>query len=166
MSGTLPNGMYNNTLYLENNYWGATTPDSSKFDLTGANIDYDPYFSTETNPTTNGYDLYDIGFGLKDTVFYYNSGGDNATAESIFLQAYKKERTKQYTDAINFYKQIVTNYRAINYASVALSRIFNCAEKKGFTTNEFQQLESYLSQIRNNSSNTRQLKEVAEDFVI
>jgi hypothetical protein len=146
------------------NYWGEV-PVQQKFNVTNGIVIDTPTFDGSTLPATNYYDLTDIGFGLFDTVFVENLG-DNPGDEILFLQAYDKERANQFSQAITLYKQVIQNYITSTYAPVSLSRIFNCLEKSRGTISDFQMLQAYMNQLRNNTNYPEAVKEIAEDFMI
>lgn len=162
IDGSLPGTMLE--MYVKYNYWGGT-PNPLQFTVTGGDIIYEPALEDPTTPPTDYYNLNDIGFGLYDTVYVENLG-DNPAAEQLYMQAYQNEMQRNYAQAILLYKQVIQNYRTSDYASISLSRIFNCLEKKISLTNEYQQLQTYMNQLRVNSVYSTGIRELAEDFMI
>ena len=163
MSGEIPTSL-DGWLFATRNYW-TDEPSSQKFNVSGGDVIYDPTFDGSSYPPVDYYDLTALDFGLYDTV-YVESLGDNPEADNLFMQAYQSERNHQYLQAINLYKQVITNYRSSTYAPISLSRIFNCIEKKISTNNEYLLLQTYMSNLRTNNQLNRQIREIAEDFVI
>jgi len=164
MSGEIPSSQ-DGELMATKNYWTDNPPASQKFSVSGGEVIYDPTFDGSTYPPTDYTELNDIGFGLYDTVFV-ETLGDNPSAENLFMQAYQKERNGQYLQAVNLYKQVVINHRNSSYAAVSLSRIFNCMEKRLSNVSEYQLLQSYMNQLKTSNIYPRELREIAEDFVI
>ncbi|MEO8210835.1 MAG: T9SS type A sorting domain-containing protein [bacterium] len=147
------------------NYWGGT-PQSIKFNVYGADVNYDPYDNGSPTPReTNDHYLNDIGFGLSDTVFYYQSDNPGMVQE-LYLDANQKEYSGLFSDAIEIYKEIVSDYKDSSYAASCLSRIFNCYEKKNSSTSEYNSLQSYYSNIYNDTSYSETQRNLAEDFMI
>ncbi|MGH2574743.1 MAG: hypothetical protein ACRDFC_03480, partial [Ignavibacteria bacterium] len=165
MNGTIPS-ILDGGLYARINFWGDAVPVPSKFVVTGGTVIYTPYHDGSPPPPTDGYQLNSIGFGLYDTVFTKNLGGDNPGAQELFIQAYNKEMQSQYIDAINLYKQILILHRTSSYSPIALSRIFNCAEKKRYIISEYSLLENYFRLLFNNPIYSAQIRELSEDFII
>jgi hypothetical protein len=147
------------------NYWTDQPPVPQRFNVSGGEVIYEPAFDGSSYPPIDYYNLTDIGFGLYDTIFV-ESLGDNPGADNLFMQAYQSERNGQYLNAIYLYKQVITNYRNSSYATVSLSRIFNCLEKKLSSSNEYSLLQTYMNQLRTSNLYHRELRELAEDFVI
>jgi hypothetical protein len=164
MSGDIPPSL-DGLLAATRNYWTDVPPSSQKFNVTGGSVVYDPAFDCSSYPPIDYYDLTALRFGLYDTV-YVESLGDNPGAENLFMQAYQSERNGQYLNAIYLYKQVITNYRNSSYATVSLSRIFNCVEKRLSASNEYALLQTYMSQLRTSNLYHTELREMAEDFVI
>jgi hypothetical protein len=162
--GSLP-AEYNEMLTTYN-YWGEETPTPGKFNVTGGEVIFEPYLDNGEPPQTTGYDLNSIGFDLYDTVYTQSLGGDNPSAEKLFMQAYRKEVSGDYVNAISLYKQVVTNYKNTSYSAIALTRAFNCYEKKRSNLTEFQNFSVYLGQVFNNNTFPVKLRKLAEDFVI
>jgi tetratricopeptide (TPR) repeat protein len=161
ISGVIPSSL--GILNVTGNWWGEQ-PQSQKFNVQNGTVDYELTYQGAP-PRTDYYDLSDIGFGLYDTV-YVEDLGDTPGAEELFMQAVIKERLTQYTNAINLYKQLITNYRNTSYAVVSLTRIFNCYEKKLSNNGEYQLLQNYIKQIRISNQIPAALREAAEDYVI
>ncbi|MBK6507181.1 MAG: right-handed parallel beta-helix repeat-containing protein [Ignavibacteria bacterium] len=60
--------------YVYENYWGQTPPDSLMFNITGADVKFNPYDdNSQSARHTNTFDKTDIGFGLMDTVHILES---------------------------------------------------------------------------------------------
>jgi hypothetical protein len=163
MSGTIP-AVLDGELDVSGNWWGEEVQEQ-KFNVSDGIVIYEPTYDGSTLPPTDYYDLNDIGFGLYDSVFV-ETLGDNPSASSLFMQAYRKEISGQYVNAITLYKDVIANYRNTEYAPVSLSRIFNCVEKKLSQFSEYQLLHGYMQQIKTNGTYPRQLREIAEDFII
>lgn len=152
-------------LPAEYNYWQDRPPVQNKFDVTNGDVDANPDYDGSTLPSTTGYELTDIGFGLYDTV-YVESLGDSPGADNLYSQAYRSEVTGQYLTAISQYKQVVTDYKTSDKAPAAIARIINCLEKKIATLSEYSQLQTYMSQIRDNNTFPIVIRRLAEDFVL
>lgn len=161
ISGIIPSSL--GILNVTGNWWGER-PESQKFNVQNGTVVYEPTYQGAP-PAPDYYELTDIGFGLYDTVYVKNLG-DSPGAEDLFMQAVIKENLKQYTNAINLYKQIITNFRNSRYAVISLSRIFNCYEKKLSNIGEYQIFQNYIQQIRTNNQLSLTLRETAEDFII
>ncbi len=86
--------------------------------------------------------------------------------QELYLAAYQKEYSGTFSDAIEIYKEIVSDYKDSSYASSCLSRIFNCYEKKSATTSEFSALQSYYANISNDTSYSEIQRNISEDFMI
>ena len=100
----------------------------SKYTLdSGSTVIYSPAYDCNSMPSTNGTELNSIGFGLYDTV--YTNSGDNPIADQLYIQAYIAENENDYSTAITKYKDLVSDYRKSSFASISLSKIFNCIEK-------------------------------------
>jgi len=152
--------------YVVKNYWDET-PDPNKFNVANApSVVYEPYDdNSPTGRTTNNYTLYDIGFGLYDTVFF-NEPDNPGMVQELYLEAYQEEYSGQFSDAIEIYKEIVSDYKDSSYASSCLSRIFNCYEKKNATISEFSALQSYYANILNDTTYSEIQRNISEDFMI
>lgn len=153
------------TVNAKINYWYDNPPQSSLFDISGGNVNYSDPFDGTTLPSTDGTELNSIGWGLYDTVFT-KTFGDNSTPEDLFMQAYTEEMSQNYTDAITHYKEVVSSYKTSSFASVSLSRIFNCLEKSQASISDYQTIQTYYNSIKSNSAYPNESREIAEDFVI
>jgi hypothetical protein len=165
MAGTIPSSLYG-VLYARLNYWQDSKPSSSKFNVTSGSVTYTPLFDGSSLPSTNGYELTSIGFGLYDTVYTSSSGGDNPLADALFIQAYLAESQGDYTTAISKYKDVVSDYDNSSYAPISLSKIFNCLEKKRGTLTEYQNIRTYFNGVKNNENYTSEVRETSEDLAI
>ncbi|MCI0450185.1 MAG: T9SS type A sorting domain-containing protein [Chlorobi bacterium] len=153
-------GELDNDLYARVNHW-----EDPSFDVTGGTVYYQPTFDGYSLPQTSYYNLNSLGFGLYDTV-YVKDLGDNPTAELLFLQGYNKEMAIEYEDAIELYKQVVSEYKSSSFAPVSLSRIFNCLEKNNSSYSDYQTIYSYYTNIKNSSEYPNETRDLAEDFAI
>ncbi|MFZ1322558.1 MAG: T9SS type A sorting domain-containing protein [Ignavibacteria bacterium] len=163
------NGTTNFTTYFDirENYWGTLSPDTSKLSVENSlGILYSPFDDNSSGQrSVNNYTLYDIGFGLKDTVFYLE--GDNpGMANELYIEAYQKENSGEFSDAIEIYKEIITDYKDSLYAVSSLSRLFNCHEKKNSTVTEFNLLQNYYSDIFEDTTYSETQRNLSEDFMI
>jgi len=164
ISGTNPSGG-NREFYVLQNYWGGT-PDSNKFNVANADVIYIPYDNNSSSAReTNSDDKFDIGFGLYDTVFYYEPDNPNS-AQDLYLEAYQKEYAGEFSQAIEIYKEIVEEYKDSSYTSSCMSRIFSCFEKKNSAQSEYSSLESYYSDISNDTTYSEIQRNIAEEFMI
>jgi len=164
ISGTNPSGG-NREYYVLQNYWGGT-PDTNKFNVANADVIYIPYDNNSSSAReTNSDDKFDIGFGLYDTVFYYEPDNPNS-AQDIYLEAYQKEYAGEYSQAIDIYKEIVEEYKDSSYTSSCMSRIFSCFEKKNSAQSDYSSLENYYSNISSDTSYTEIQRNIAEEFMI
>ena len=153
------------TVYSRINYWYDNPPNSSLFDVSGGSVNYSNPFNGSSLPSTDGTELNLIGWGMYDTVFT-KSLGDNSTPEDLFMQAYTEEMSENYTDAVTYYKEVVSSYKTSSLAPVSLSRIFNCLEKSQATSSDYQTIQSYYNGIKSNSVYPNESRELSEDFVI
>ncbi|MEO6695655.1 MAG: hypothetical protein ABIY50_00815, partial [Ignavibacteria bacterium] len=164
LNGLNPTGGSEN-FYVVENYWNGT-PDSNKFNVEDAHVVYTSY---NDNPgagrETNTHTLYDIGFGLSDTVFFYDPDTP-LLVQDLYLDAYQKEHSENFEDAIEIYKEIVEDNKDSSYASSCLSRIFNCYEKKNSLQNEYSSLETYYENISEDTSYNEIMTNLSEDFKI
>jgi len=163
------NGTTNFTTYFDvrENYWGTLSPDTGKFSVENSlGILYSPFDDNSSGQrSVNNYTLYDIGFGLKDTVFFLE--GDNPVmANELYLDAYQKENLGEYPEAIEIYKEIISYYKDSVYAISSLSRLFNCHEKKNSTVSEFNSLQNFYSDIFEDTSYSETQRNLSEDFII
>ncbi|KXK55077.1 MAG: 5'-nucleotidase [Chlorobi bacterium OLB5] len=147
------------------NYWYDNPPNSSLFDISGGYADYSNPFNGTSLPATDGTELNSIGWGLYDTV-YTQTLGDNPSPEDLFTQAYTKEMSGNYADAITHYKEVVSSYKTSQYAPVALARIFNCLEKSRANSSQYYAIQGYYTNIQNNSAYPYTTRELSEDFKI
>ncbi|MEO6694940.1 MAG: hypothetical protein ABIY50_10060, partial [Ignavibacteria bacterium] len=164
LNGLNPTGGSEN-FYVVENYWGGT-PDSNKFNVVDAHVVYTSYDDNSgAGRETNTHTLYNIGFGLSDTVFFYDP--DNPLlVQDLYLDAYQKEHSEYFEDAIEIYKEIVEDNKDSSYASSCLSRIFNCYEKKHSTQYEYFSLETYYENISEDTSYNEIMTNLSEDFKI
>jgi lipopolysaccharide biosynthesis regulator YciM len=86
--------------------------------------------------------------------------------QELYLEAYQNEYSGEFSDAIEIYKDIVSDYKDSSYASSCLSRIFNCYEKKSAIPSEFSALQSYYTNISNDTSYSEIQRNISEDFMI
>ncbi len=152
-------------LYATINNWYDNPPNSSLFNTAGGTVYYDPTFNGSSLPSTDYYELNNIGFGMYDSE-YVKDNGDNPTAGSLFMQAYTNEMQGNYTIAISKYKDVVTEYKTSSFAPVSLARIFNCLEKNNSNSTAYSQIQSYYSNIKSDTNNSTESREIAEDFAI
>jgi len=166
INGAYPSSLDGKDFNVIDNYWGGT-PNPNKFNVTNApDVIYDPYNDNSTGGrTASHYNLYDIGFGKYDSVFF-DDGDNPVIVQELYLEAYQKEYSGQFSDAIETYKEIVSDYKDSSYASSCLSRIFNCYEKKSATISEFSALQSYYANILNDTSYSEIQRNISEDFMI
>ena len=150
--------------YAVQNYWYDTPPDSSKFNVANAeSVIYSPYDNNSTSArATNNLQLDTIGFGMYDTLHFYESDNPNS-AQELFLLAYQSEFNGEYEEAIGYYKEIVSDY---SNASSCLARIFNCYEKKQATVMEYALLENYFLAISADTAHTVIMRNISEDLAI
>ncbi|MBS1517574.1 MAG: T9SS type A sorting domain-containing protein [Bacteroidetes bacterium] len=166
ISGTVPSS-YDSYFDMRENYWGTIPPDTGKFDIANSiGILYDPYDDNSSEArAVNNYILYDIGFGLKDTVFYLE--GDNpGMANELYLEAYQKENSGEFSEAIEIYKEIISDFKDSVYAVSSLSGLFNCYEKKNSTQTEFSVLQNYYSDIFEDTAYSETQRNLSEDLMI
>jgi hypothetical protein len=165
MNGTFT--MSPTTVYARINYWYDSPPQSSLFEMSGgSSVDYSSAFDGSSLPSTDGSELNSIGWGMYDTVFTKDLGGDNPNAEDIFMQAYTEEMSAEYTNAIAHYKEVVSSYKTSSYAPVSLSRIFNCLEKANSNSSAYSSALGYYDSVKSNGAHPEVSRELAEDFVI
>ncbi|MGB3018566.1 MAG: hypothetical protein WBC65_12215, partial [Ignavibacteria bacterium] len=152
--------------YVYGNYWGQTPPDSLMFNITGADVKFNPYDNnSQSARLTNTFDKTDIGFGLMDTVHILESDNPNS-AQELYLLAYQSEFNREYEAAIGYYKEIVSDYKDSSSASSCLARIFNCYEKKQATVTEYSLLESYYSALAGDTAHSVIIRSISEDLAI
>ncbi len=153
--------------YAVKNYWHDDPPDSSKFIVTNAlSVFYSPYDNNSTSArATNNHQLDSIGFGLYDTLHFYESDNPNS-AQELYLLAYQSEFNGKYDVAIGYYKEIVSDYSDSSNASSCLARIFNCYEKKQATVTEYALLENYFLAIAADTAHSVIMRNVSEDLAI
>ena len=147
------------------NHWQDNPPNTAYYAVSGGDVIYDPVFNGTSLPTMDYYDLNSIGFGMYDSVFVIDNG-DNPLAGSLFMQAYSNEMSGNYSTAITKYKDVVTEYKTSTYATVSLARIFNCLEKSNGSVSDYSNIQSYYTSIKNDTNNTKESREISEDFVI
>ena len=148
------------------NYWGGT-PDSSKFYVYNSDgVRFNPYDSDSPAPReTSNFTLIDIGFGLYDTIHYYES--DNpGLAEELYLNGMRNENEGNYTLAINRFKEIIEDHRVSEFTSLCLSRIYNCHEKKRATQSEYNLLENYYGNIFTDTTYNLTQRNISEEFML
>jgi len=155
--------------YVLQNYWGVT-PQSSRFNISDATVHFSPFDSGYSAVRTADYnDLYEIGFGLYDSVSV-KEDGDNSTIQDLYLLAYKKEYEKEYEkefeDAIDLYKQIVSENENNLISASSLPRIFNCYDKSNANLSDYASLQTYFSNIQADTNNSSLVINIAEDFEI
>ena len=115
---------------------------------------------------TNSTILDSIGFGMQDTVHYYDADNPNSSQE-LMLAAYQSELAGEYEDAIALYKQVIQDTSAGSKSAPAcLPRIFNCHLNKQATNSEYSSLESYCSEIAADTAYTEITRNIAEDIAI
>ena len=153
--------------YAVQNYWYDAPPDSSKFNIANAeSVIYSPYDNNSTSArATNNLQLDSIGFGIHDTLHFYESDNPNS-AQELFLLAYQSEFNGDYDAAIGYYKEIVSDYKDSSSTSTCLARIFNCYEKKQATVTEYALLESYYSAISGDTTQSVIMQNISEDLAI
>jgi hypothetical protein len=164
MKGDIP-GILDSILYEINNYWGEEFPSQNKFDVNGGTVIYTPTYDGSSPVAYDDINLYSIGFELYDTV-YTKSLAFSPGGNSLFMQAYKKEKQKDYTNAIGLYKQVITNHKKTFYSAASIGRIFNCLEKSAGNLNRFIVHQNYLTQLKTNNNYPYLLRELAEDYII
>jgi len=147
------------------NHWQDNPPNTAYYAVSGGEVIYDPVFNGTSLPTMDYYDLNSIGFGMYDSVFVIDNG-DNPLAGSLFMQAYSNEMSGNYSTAITKYKDVVTEYKTSTYATVSLARIFNCLEKSNGSVSDYSNIQSYYASIESDTNNTKESREISEDFVI
>ncbi|MBK8980930.1 MAG: T9SS type A sorting domain-containing protein [Ignavibacteria bacterium] len=168
INGTNPTG--SDTFDVRENYWGTLSPDLNKINIENSDgLLFNPYDDNSSGQrSVNNYTLYDIGFGLYDTVFFQESD-DPGIAQELYLEAYQKEHSGEYSDAIEIYKEIISDYpdnTGSSFAVSSLSRLFNCYEKKTSTVSEYGALQIYYSNIFNDTSYSESQRNLSEDFII
>jgi len=166
ISGTVP-GNFDSYFDIRENYWGTLSPDTGKFNVSNSiGILYDPFDDNSSESrSVNNYTLYDIGFGLKDTVFYLE--GDNpGMAEELYLEAYQKESSGEYQEAIELYMELISDFKDSVYSVSSLSGLFNCHEKKNSTVTEFSALQNFYSDIFEDTTYSETQRNLSEDFMI
>ncbi|HAY33557.1 MAG TPA: T9SS type A sorting domain-containing protein [Ignavibacteria bacterium] len=168
INGTNPAG--SDTFDVRENYWGTLSPDQNKINI--ANSDgllFNPFDDNSSEQrSVNNYALYDIGFGLYDTVFFQESDNPGITQE-LYLEAYQKEHSEEYSEAIEIYKEIISDYpdnTVSSFAVSSLSRLFICYEKKNSTVSEYGVLQNYYSNILNDTSYGEMHRNLSEDLEI
>jgi len=156
---------FNGSMPATWNFWGDVPPNPNKFQFPNGTVTTAPTYDGYTLPTMVGYNLFDMGFGVNDTVNISNEPG-NDPAGNLFVQAYTDEMQKGYNNAITLYKQMVANYTNSNFCSPAVERIINCYQKKRSTVEQYSQLQSYMTQLKNTSGYPFGVRELAEDFIL
>jgi hypothetical protein len=164
INGVMPKVLEN---YLNStmNFWGDAQPDPLKFNITDGEVIYEPLYDGVTPISSDNYSVYDLGQGVSDTVLTKELG-DTPGSEYLYMEAFNLEMSHSYIQAINLYKQVISDYQNTKYAITSISRIFNCVEKKNGNNGEYADLRNYLSQIKNNQNYQTSLRELAEDFMI
>jgi len=168
INGTNPTG--SDTFDVRENYWGTLSPDLNKINVENSDgLLFNPYDDNSSGQrSVNNYTLYDIGFGLYDTVFFQESD-DPGLAQELYLEAYQKEHSGDYPEAIEIYKEIISDYSdniGSSFVVSSLSRLFNCYEKKTSTVSEYGALQNYYSNIFNDTSYSESQRNLSEDFII
>ncbi len=153
--------------YAVKNYWHDNPPDSSKFNVANAeSVIFNPYDNNSTSArATNNHQLDSIGFGMYDTLHFYESDNPNS-AQELYLLAYQSEFNGEYEAAIGYYKEIVSDYKDSSSTSSCLARIFNSYEKKQATVTEYALLENYFLAIAADTSNSIIMRNISEDLAI
>jgi len=147
------------------NHWQDNPPNTAYYAVSGGDVIYDPVFNGTSLPSMDYYDLNSLGFGMYDSVFVIDNG-DNPLAGSLFMQAYSNEMSGNYSTAITKYKDVVTEYKTSTYATVSLARIFNCLEKNNSSVSDYSNIQGYYASIKYDTNNTKESREISEDFVI
>ncbi len=147
------------------NYWQDRPPVDYKFVVSNGTVIDTPDYDGSTIAKPDGFELNNIGFGLYDSTYYKDLGG-NSPVENLYTQAYINEMTGHYLTAISQYKQVVSNYRNSELVPAAISRIINCLEKKISTASDYSQLQTYMHQVFINNNIPHIIRELAEDLVI
>ncbi|MBK8981907.1 MAG: T9SS type A sorting domain-containing protein [Ignavibacteria bacterium] len=168
INGTNPTG--SDTFDVRENYWGTLSPDQYKINIENSEgLLFNPFDDNSSEQrAVNNYTLYDIGFGLYDTVFFQESD-DPGIAQELYLEAYQKEHSGEYQEAIEIYKEIISDYpdnTGSSFAVSSLSRLFNCYEKKTSTVSEYGALQNYYLEIFNDTSYSESHRNLSEDFII
>lgn len=127
---------------------------------------FSPYDNNSTSArATNNHQLDSIGFGIYDTLHFYESDNPNS-AQELYLLAYQSEFNGEYEAAIEYYKEIVSEYKDSSSTSTSLARIFNCYVKKQATITEYALLENYFLAIAADTSHSIIMRNISEDLVI
>ena len=126
-----------------------------------------PYDNNSSSArATNSTILDSIGFGIYDTVHFYDADNPSSLQE-LMLAAYKSALAGEYDDAIAVYKEIIQDTSAGNSSAPAcLPRIFNCLMKKQATSSEYSSLEAYCSDLAADTAYTEITRNIAEDIAI
>ena len=166
ISGANPTGGTRD-FYAVKNFWYDNPPDSSKFNVANAeSVIFSPYDNNSTSArATNNHQLDSIGFGIYDTLHFYESDNPNS-AQELYLLAYQSEFNREYEAAIEYYKEIVSEYKDSSSTSTSLARIFNCYVKKQATITEYALLENYFFAIAADTSHSIIMRNVSEDLAI
>jgi parallel beta-helix repeat protein len=165
LTGTIPDAL-NGALNVTNNNWDDSIPVSNKFAVSNGSVMYNPTYNGITPIDYDNFDLYNIGFGLYDTVLTKDLSNLSPGGNVLFMQAYKREKQKDYISAVLLYKQVINNFNKSFYAAASIERIFNCLEKSQFNFILYYSYQSYLIQIKNNDKYPSILRELAEDYII
>jgi hypothetical protein len=153
--------------YAVQNYWYDTPPDSSMFSVVNADsIVYMPYDNNSSLArATNSRIIDSIGFGLYDTVHYYDADNPSYSQEQM-LAAYQKELAGDYEGAIVIYKEIVADTAAQTSVPACIARIFNCNERMQTSLSQYAALETYCTSIAGDTSFTEIARNISQDIAI
>jgi len=111
-----------NTVHAEYNYWGSSSPSPYVSD----NVDWDPYLTSE--PTTG---LYKSHYLAQPAGTAHVKGPADTTGKYIFSKAYDKFLQGNYSEAIEDFKVLLSEYADHPIAQQALSFINKCNLKSG-----------------------------------
>jgi len=114
INGANPLSQSGKDFYVLKNYWDET-PDPNKFNVANApSVVYDPYDdNSQTGRATNTYTLYDIGFGLYDTV-YINEPDNPGMVQELYLEAYQEEYSGKKSATISEFSTLQSYYANIS----------------------------------------------------
>ena len=139
------------------NYWIPTTP---QFNIINGSIDASSPSSqcNASGQISNNYEVINICDGYNDTLFITQkpgSGGQKNTdinPKYLFTECLKKNRLKQYSEAINIAKQIIDNYDSNRFFIASLDELYSNYLNSDTIRNQsaryslFNSLKSYLEQ--------------------
>jgi parallel beta-helix repeat protein len=173
LSGTITG----KTNYLAlNNCWDGGQPSVLKFNL-NRTVDWDPYNCTPPEGAapfgTTNLELAEpaapfdppqnliryLGNGMYDTLKVTNGSLNLTVDEKLLSSGLKKEMLGLYNDAIDVYKNVITNYRDSASAFSALSHILVCHDRLHSDTTAYSNLRAYylnLAQANFNDTSFRQ----------